>query len=43
MAKEFRTDIPYKYIFANKWDKAIQTYNFSRPFLDENNHCPRTD
>ena len=34
-AQEFRTDISYKYIFANKWDKAIQTYNFSRPFLEE--------
>ena len=28
-------DLSYKYIFANKWDKAIQTYNFSRPFLTE--------
>jgi hypothetical protein len=35
MAQEFRTDISYKYMFANKWDKAIQTYNFSRPFLEE--------
>jgi hypothetical protein len=35
IAQEFRTDISYKYIFANKWDKAIQTYNFSRPFLEE--------
>ena len=35
MAQEFRTDFSYKYMFANKWDKAIQTYNFSRPFLDE--------
>lgn len=35
MAQEFRTDISYKYMFANQWDKAIQTYNFSRPFLEE--------
>ena len=35
IAQEFRTDISYKYIFANKWDKAIQTYNFSRPFLEK--------
>jgi hypothetical protein len=35
MAQEFRTDVSYKYMFANKWDKAIQTYNFSRPFLEE--------
>jgi hypothetical protein len=35
IAQEFKTDISYKYIFANKWDKAFQTYNFSRPFLEE--------
>lgn len=35
MAQEFRTDISYKYIYSNKWDKAFQTYNFSRPFLEE--------
>lgn len=35
IAQEFRIDISYKYIFANKWDKAIQTYNVSRPFLEE--------
>jgi len=34
-AQEFKTDISYKYMFANNWDKAIQTYNFSRPFLEE--------
>jgi hypothetical protein len=32
-AQEFKADISYKYMFANQWDKAIQTYNFSRPFL----------
>ncbi len=35
IAQEFRSDVSYKYMFANKWDKAIQTYNFSRPFLTE--------
>jgi hypothetical protein len=34
MAQEFRTDISYKYMFSDKWDKAIQTYNFSRPFIE---------
>lgn len=23
----------YSYLFAKQWDKAIQTYNFSRPFI----------
>lgn len=35
MAQELRTDVSYKYMFAGKWDKAVQTYNFSRPFLDQ--------
>lgn len=35
IAQEFRSDVSYKYMFANKWDKAIQTYNFSRPFFTE--------
>jgi hypothetical protein len=34
MAQEFRTDLSYKYMFSDKWDKAIQTYNFSRPFIE---------
>jgi hypothetical protein len=34
MAQEFKTDISYKYMFSDKWDKAIQTYNFSRPFIE---------
>lgn len=25
----------YQYLYSQKWDKAIQTYNFSRPFLKE--------
>jgi len=34
-AQEFKADFSYKYIYANQWDKAIQTYNFSRPFITE--------
>ena len=34
-AQEIKIDLGYKYLFANKWDKAIQTYNFSRPNLVE--------
>ena len=34
-SQEIEVDLSYKYIFANNWDKAIRTYNFSRPFLTE--------
>jgi len=34
-AQEIEADLSYKYMFASNWDKAIQTYNFSRPFLSE--------
>lgn len=34
-AQEIKADLSYKYIYANEWDKAIQTYNFSRPFIVE--------
>jgi len=34
-SQEIEADLSYKYIFANNWDKAIQSYNFSRPFLTE--------
>lgn len=34
-SQEIEADLSYKYMFANNWDKAIQTYNFSRPFLTE--------
>ena len=34
-SQEIELDLSYKYIFANNWDKAIQSYNFSRPFLTE--------
>ena len=33
--QELRTDISYAYMYASEWDKAIQVYNFSRPFLQE--------
>jgi hypothetical protein len=33
LAGEFKTEASYKYMFAKQWDKAIQTYNFSRPFI----------
>jgi hypothetical protein len=35
IAQEVKIDASYNYLFANQWDKAIQTYNFSRPFLSE--------
>jgi hypothetical protein len=34
-AQEFKLDISYNYLQAKQWDKAIQTYNFNRPFLTE--------
>ena len=33
--QEIRAGINYDYMYAKQWDKAIQTYNFSRPFLSE--------
>ena len=33
MAQEFKIDVSYNYLYSNQWDKAIQTYNFSRPFV----------
>ena len=34
-SQELKVDFSYKYMYAHQWDKAIQTYNFSRPFLAE--------
>jgi hypothetical protein len=34
-AQEWKVDLAYKYIYSNQLDKAIQTYNYSRPFLAE--------
>lgn len=35
LAQEFKIDVSYQYLYSGQWDKAIQTYNFSRPFLKE--------
>ncbi|MFT7237200.1 MAG: hypothetical protein ACI93L_001285 [Cyclobacteriaceae bacterium] len=35
-AQEIRFDLGYNYLSAPEWDNAIQTYNFSRPFLENN-------
>lgn len=35
IAQEFKADFSYKYMYANQWDKAIQAYNYSRPFITE--------
>lgn len=34
-AQTWVADISYKYLYAKQWDAMIQTYNFSRPFLKE--------
>lgn len=34
-AQEWNVDLSYKYIYSTQWDKTIQAYNFSRPFLTE--------
>lgn len=35
IGQEVKVDVGYKYLYSNEWDKAIQTYNFSRPDLIE--------
>ncbi len=35
IAQEIKMDASYEYLYSNQWDKAIQTYNVSRPFLTE--------
>ena len=35
IAQEFKLDASYEYLYSSQWDKAIQTYNVSRPFLTE--------
>ena len=35
IAQEFKIDVSYNYLYSKQWDKAIQTYNFSRPFIAE--------
>lgn len=34
-AQQWNLDFSYKYLYSGQWDKAIQTYNFSRPFLPQ--------
>lgn len=34
-AQEWKIELSYKYMYAKEWDKAIQEYNYSRPFLTE--------
>lgn len=34
-AQEFNADFSYKYLYSPQWDRAIQSYNFSRPLLME--------
>ncbi len=34
-AQELKADVSYFYLYSNEWDKAIQTYNFSRPFVPQ--------
>ena len=35
IAQEIKMDASYEYLYSSQWDKAIQTYNVSRPFLTE--------
>ena len=35
LAQEHHVDVGYRYLFAPRWDRMVQTYNVSRPFLDE--------
>ncbi|MGL5891132.1 MAG: hypothetical protein ACRC3B_14680 [Bacteroidia bacterium] len=34
-AQTVAADFSYNYMYSGQWDKAIQTYNFSRPFLSQ--------
>jgi hypothetical protein len=34
-AQEHGFDLGYRYLFAPRWDRMVQTYNFARPFIDE--------
>ena len=34
LSQETKIDGGFVYMYAPQWDKAIQTYNFSRPFLE---------
>lgn len=34
-SQRFSVELSYKYLYAKQWDREIQTYNFSRPYLSE--------
>lgn len=34
-AQKFSLDLSYQYMYAKQWDRSIQLYNFSRPWLVE--------
>jgi hypothetical protein len=34
-AQKISLDVSYKYMYAKQWDRSIQLYNFSRPWLIE--------
>jgi hypothetical protein len=34
-AQKLSLDVTYKYMYAKQWDRSIQLYNFSRPWLIE--------
>ena len=34
-AQEHHFDLGYRYLYAPAWDRMVQTYTFSRPFLDD--------
>lgn len=33
--QEHSVDLGYRHLYAPRWDRMVQTYNFARPFLDE--------
>ena len=33
-AQKMDWDVSYAYLYAKAWDNNVQTYNFSRPFLE---------
>lgn len=35
LAQEFKAALSYNYIYAKQWDRHMQTYNLSRPFVVE--------
>ncbi|MCB9235577.1 MAG: hypothetical protein H6581_28230 [Bacteroidia bacterium] len=35
LAQQFSLGLSYQWLHASQWNKAVETYNFSRPFLTE--------